>query len=107
MDDRPRNIAEFVLSIELKVSYGPYLTIVDNIEWDLSNPDNCPEQFAANLVSDYLFERPETLKKVSEAELQSFERALSLEIRRLIDIEIFRQASKLNLTLETLMQAKQ
>ena len=43
LDDRPRNIAEFVLSIELKVSYGPYLTIVENIEWDLSNPDNCPE----------------------------------------------------------------
>ena len=31
------------------------LRIADSFNWDLANPDNSPEEFAAELVADHLF----------------------------------------------------
>ena len=31
--------------------------IADSFEWDLSNPDNSPEEFASMIVSDHLLEK--------------------------------------------------
>lgn len=30
------------------------LRIVDSFDWDISNPDNIPEEFAAQLIADSL-----------------------------------------------------
>ena len=32
------------------------LKISDSFEWDLSNPDNSPEEFASMIVADHLLE---------------------------------------------------
>jgi len=31
------------------------LQLKEKFDWDLTNPDNSPEEFAAILVSDYLY----------------------------------------------------
>lgn len=40
------------MEINLDVATESGLRIVDSISWDISNPDNVPEEFAAALVSD-------------------------------------------------------
>ena len=50
----PGSRAEYMLSIEIDVKVGPNLHLKDKFDWDLTNPDNSPEEFAAGLVSDYL-----------------------------------------------------
>ena len=32
------------------------LEIIDSFDWDLSNPDNSPEEFAADLVADHVLQ---------------------------------------------------
>jgi hypothetical protein len=34
---------------------GLHLHLKEKFEWDLTNPDNSPEEFSASLVSDYLY----------------------------------------------------
>ena len=53
----PGNVAEHVLTIELDVKLSDTLHLKETFEWDQSDPDNCPEEFAAQLVSDFLYER--------------------------------------------------
>lgn len=48
-------ISEHLLRISINISvYG--LKIDDSFEWDISNPDNSPEEFAVDLVADHLLE---------------------------------------------------
>ena len=42
---------EHVQNISLDIKVGE-LHLKDSFQWDLSNPDNSPEEFAACLVSD-------------------------------------------------------
>lgn len=53
-EEQPTNRQEYVLPIELNVRVGPHLHLRDSFHWDLTNPDNSPEEFAAVLVSDFL-----------------------------------------------------
>ena len=50
----PGICAEHLFSIEIDVAIGPDCHLNERFEWDLTNPDNSPEEFAACLVSDYL-----------------------------------------------------
>ena len=54
LEPRKGFCAEHALSIRLDVKAGPHLRLQDTFSWELSNPDNSPEEFAALLVSDYL-----------------------------------------------------
>lgn len=47
-------ISEHVLHIDLDMRLGSHLHLKDSFDWDLTNPDNSPEEFAASLVSDLL-----------------------------------------------------
>ena len=47
-----------VLPIAIDLPIGAYLHLKDTFEWDLTDPDNSPEEFAANLVVDYLHQEP-------------------------------------------------
>ena len=51
----PGTIAEHLVSIEIDIAVGPDEHLYERFEWDLTSPDNSPEEFAACLVSDYLF----------------------------------------------------
>jgi len=51
----PVSCAEHLLSIEIDVKVGNHLQLKEKFDWDLTNPDNSPEEFAAILVSDYLY----------------------------------------------------
>ena len=54
----PGNCAEHVFTIEIDIPIGPgQQHLNERFEWDLSNPDNSTEEFAACLVSDYLYEQ--------------------------------------------------
>jgi hypothetical protein len=49
------NGIEHVMLIELDVSVAHgSLQLVDSFEWDISNPDNVPEEFASQLVADHM-----------------------------------------------------
>lgn len=52
--DVPGNRREHVLPICINIQVGPHLNLKDRFDWDLTNPDNSPEEFAAVLVSDFL-----------------------------------------------------
>ena len=51
----PGTCAEHLFSIEIDIAVGPDQHLYERFEWDLTSPDNSPEEFAACLVSDYLF----------------------------------------------------
>ena len=51
----PGSCAEHLLSIEMDVKVGTHLHFKEKFDWDLTNPDNSPEEFAAILVSDYIY----------------------------------------------------
>lgn len=53
----PGTCAEHVFSIEIDVATGTDCHLNERFEWDLTNPDNSPEEFAACLVSDYLYQK--------------------------------------------------
>ena len=48
-------ISEHLLRISINISVHG-LKIDDSFEWDISNPDNSPEEFAVDLVTDHLLE---------------------------------------------------
>lgn len=48
-------ISEHLLRISINISIHG-LKIDDSFEWDISNPDNSPEEFAVDLVADHLLE---------------------------------------------------
>ena len=48
-------ISEHLLRININISIHG-LKIDDSFEWDISNPDNSPEEFAVDLVADHLLE---------------------------------------------------
>lgn len=50
----PGPIAEHIIRIELDMRLSPQLYLRDSFDWDLSNPDNSPEEFAASIVSDFI-----------------------------------------------------
>ena len=50
----PGTCAEHLLSIEIDIATGPNSYLRERFEWDLTNPDNSPEEFAACLVADHL-----------------------------------------------------
>jgi len=81
-------VAENLLKIDIDVRLSQDIHLCDSFEWDLTNPDNSPEEFAALLVSD--FTTTETLVKseVSLAEIEWLEKAVALEIRRKIDLQV-------------------
>ena len=48
-------ISEHLLKISLNINIFGF-KIDESFEWDISNPDNSPEEFAADLVADLLLE---------------------------------------------------
>lgn len=83
----PGPVAEHLLSINLDVKLSEDVHLRDSFEWDLTNPDNSPEEFAAHLVSDFIA----TLSSPTEpsiAQIEWLEKAVALEIRRSIDLQV-------------------
>ena len=52
-------ISEHLLKISLNINIFGF-KIDESFEWDISNPDNSPEEFAADLVADLLLEARKT-----------------------------------------------
>ena len=52
-------ISEHLLKISLNINIFGF-KIDESFEWDISNPDNSPEEFAADLVADLMFEAGKT-----------------------------------------------
>ena len=49
------NGIEHIMQINLDVTVAhDAVRLVDSFEWDISNPDNVPEEFASALVADHL-----------------------------------------------------
>lgn len=47
------------ISIEVQVNG---IEISDSFDWDLTNPDNSPEEFAVDLVADFLLQTGQIMK---------------------------------------------
>ena len=47
---RATNGTEHILRIRLNIKRGSDIIIEDAFDWDISNPDNSPDEFAAQLV---------------------------------------------------------
>jgi hypothetical protein len=71
--------SERLLKLSIDVATESGLRLIDCFEWDISNPDNVPEEFAACLVADMLSASTETphLK-----DIMALENRVSQEIRR-------------------------
>ena len=80
---------------------SPEIHLRESFDWDLTNPDNSPEEFAASLVSDFL-----TSKSMSIAESEWLEKAVALEIRRSIDVQVLSQARRLKSSLDMVREGK-
>jgi hypothetical protein len=65
----PGTCAEHLLNIEIDIVIGPSEHLYERFEWDLTNPDNSPEEFAACLVSDYIHQYRDTTTLLSNFEL--------------------------------------
>ena len=51
----PACCAEHILQIDLDLDLGgDALHLKDSFEWDLTNPDNSPDEFATVLVADHI-----------------------------------------------------
>ena len=87
----PSAVAEHVIQIQLDVPIAPQLHLRDTFEWDLTNPDNSPEEFAVILVNDFLRqEKPEDLLDAATGQLEWLEKTVALEIRRIIDLNVMK-----------------
>ena len=53
-------MAEHLLQIDLDVKLCDEVHLRDSFEWDLTNPDNSPEEFAAHLTSDFMCTLPQS-----------------------------------------------
>jgi len=78
-----RSSTEHIMQIDLDVKTESGLRIVDSFLWDISNPDNVPEEFAAMLVADLVLENQQTPSD-QHLELWNLEKLVALEIRRQI-----------------------
>lgn len=67
LEVRPGPIAEHVITVDLDVRVTAQLRLRDSFQWDLTNPDNSPEEFAAALVADFLLQ--EKLKSATGTEV--------------------------------------
>ena len=84
-------IAEYIVKIELSVRVSHNLHLEDSFEWDLTNPDNSPEEFSAMLVADYLHSHgSKSDNMISQIEINLLEKAVGLEIRRQIDFQVMK-----------------
>ena len=88
----PGPIAEHLLPIELDVKLSEQIHLKDSFEWDLTNPDNSPEEFAAHLVSDFVASLTATTEEPTVAQIEWLEKAVALEIRRSLDLQVLSQA---------------
>jgi len=78
-----RSSTEHIMQIDLDVKTESGLRIVDSFQWDISNPDNVPEEFAAMLVADLVLENQQRPSD-QQLELWNLEKLVALEIRRQI-----------------------
>ena len=90
-----------MIVIKIDILLGT-IHIQDSFEWDLSNPDNSPEEFAAIFVSDLTLSSK--FKDFPPREIQVLEQTVALEIRRQIDMNCLEQASKTRTAMHSLMQ---
>ena len=81
----PGNCAEHLFSIEIDIAIGPDKHLYERFQWDLTNPDNSPEEFAACLVSDFLHSLG-AKNCFTKADVLKLENLVSIEIRRKIDL---------------------
>ena len=83
------------------LGYGEHLVRInlkfqdfsDEIEWDICNPDNQPEEFAAQMISDLMLEPA-----------QDYFVAITYEIRKQIMLEICRRVQKFSNIYENYVQ---
>ena len=52
-------ISEHLLKLSLNINIFGF-KIDESFEWDISNPDNSPEEFSADLVADLMLEAGKT-----------------------------------------------
>lgn len=72
-------ISEHLLKISLNINIFGF-KIDESFDWDISNPDNSPEEFAADLVADLSLEAGKTT--LGYVKVASMEKAVAFEIRR-------------------------
>ena len=90
-----------MLRIDLDLRLSSSLHLRDSFDWDLTNPDNSPEEFAASLVSDF-----SAHKGMSNAEIEWLEKAVALEIRHSIDVHGLSQARRFKASLDMVKDSK-
>lgn len=79
------------------------MVLVDSFDWDISNPDNIPEEFAAFLVADLVNNLPCDDK---QRELMELEQDVSLEIRRQISTHCMRISADFKANFEAITMSK-
>ena len=77
--------------INIDVTQGAF-HIKDSFQWDLSNPDNSPEDFATVLVNDLTADRQ--YSKITDREIEILQQKVALEIRNQIDQTCLRHANE-------------
>ena len=93
------NCLEHVQRISINVQIDGLL-IIDSFDWDLSNPDNSPEEFAAELVADHLLQAGQISRSFKQ--LTELEKAVALEIRKKLDLSCLTHAIRLKQKIEAL-----
>lgn len=93
--------SEHIVRIAIDVKTESGLRLVDNFDWDITNPDNVPEEFAAALVSDLVLS---SQQKATDRlwDLLCLEKLVALEIRRQIQFHCMRLASEFKANCEVI-----
>lgn len=93
---------EHVVKITLDVKTDSGLQLVDAFDWDITNPDNVPEEFAASLVADLAVGATGR-----HSDLLALENQVALEIRRQIQCQCMRLAAAFKTNCEVISQSKE
>ena len=101
LKELPGCVAEHLLRIDLDLRLSSSLHLRDSFDWDLTNPDNSPEEFAASLISDF-----SAHNGMSDAEIEWLEKAVALEIRHSIDVQVLSQARRFKASLDMVKDSK-
>lgn len=89
--------------IHIDITLDGVHRLQDSFQWDLCNPDNSEEEFAASLVADFAAERP----SLTQNGAQLLEKRVALEIRRQLDQSCLHLANKTKSRLESLVAIHQ
>ena len=77
------HLADLRLDVEL-MDGEDRLVVKENFQWDMSNPDNSPDELAAQLIADLMLDV--TDKDIADRKHRAFSCKLAVEIRRAIQL---------------------